>query len=474
MRFSINEYIYEVNKNTSSIEIQNKNSKKFSYKEVLSRVQDLISNNNSKELAEIIYTDEGEKRLKVLILQYVNQYRFTVDQKSNIADLVDDIYNDMAGLGILTKYIKDPNVEEININGPMSIIIQYKDKTEKIPETFFSPTECIDIVKKMARIGNIILDGSTPLGDSYIAKGIRMSGAIYPCVPENIGAIASIRKQMPSIITRENLINWGTASPEELDFLTMCLNHGISIGVAGATSAGKTSDMDFLLKQIQGRRILTIEDTSELNPTEYDENGIVSNDVVQLLTKEKLPQVSMLDLLRLSLRLHPEILSPAEMRGEEALTAQEAGRTGHTIITSLHANGSSHAYDRILTMCLMSDTRLSEERLLKSIIDAFPIMVFKKRLADKSRRYMEIFEATGVDNGEVKGNILFKYIINDYIRDKDNNIIKVDGEHKKIANISSKLAGILFENGVEIDTIRKYAGDSFIPFQFQENNKGIG
>ncbi|MCB2627764.1 CpaF/VirB11 family protein, partial [Listeria monocytogenes] len=82
------------------------------------------------------------------------------------------------------------------------------------------------------------------------------------------------------------------------------------------------------------------------------------------------------------------------------------------------------AYERILTMCLEAGTSLSEERLLKNIVEAFPVMVFKMKLPDNSRKYMEIFEATGVKTGEVVGNTLFQYDIDHYEKDESGRIMK--------------------------------------------------
>jgi len=192
-----------------------------------------------------------------------------------------------------------------------------------------------------------------------------------------------------------------------------------------------------------------------------DENGAMVNDVVHLLTKEEPNPITMLDLLKLSLRLHPTVLVPAEMRGKEALTVQEAGRTGHTIVSTLHANSARTAYERILTMCLEAGTSLSEERLLRNIVEAFPIMLFKMQLPDKSRKYIEIFEATGVENGQVAGTTLFRYDIDHYERDKSGKIIKAVGQHKRVGYISQALAERLLINGVELDEIRRFAGSAF-------------
>jgi len=144
------------------------------------------------------------------------------------------------------------------------------------------------------------------------------------------------------------------------------------------------------------------------------------------------------------------------------MTAQEAGRTGHTIITSLHASTSLAAYTRILTMCMMSGTKLSEELMLKLIIEAYPIMAFKMQLPDKTRKYMRIIEAEDYRDGKIIYRTLFKYVITDRIMSADGtHIEKMIGHHKKVGNISSRLADTLLENGADIQMIRRFAGNDW-------------
>lgn len=452
--FSVNDLIYRANKLRSD---SGESMQAQDYSEILDKLQRIIAKNHSAELAQVLYSEEAEEKLKDLIMRYLNSEQLVAKDKGNISELVDAIYYDMAGMGLLSPYLQDTDTEEINVNGYGGIWVLYKDRKVRLNETFGTPEACSNIVRKMSRFGNVILDGSKPIGDSFIARGVRMSGAISPCVDPDAGAIASIRKQKPSFITRENLIEWDTATAEELDFLTLCVNNGVSVAIAGATGSGKTADMGYILSCVPpDKRIVTIEDTRELSLAKFDENGVMINDVIHLLTKEEPNPISMLDLLKLSLRLHPEILVPAEMRGKEALTVQEAGRTGHTIVSTLHANSARTAYDRILTMCLEAGTSLSEERLLKNIVEAFPIMLFKMQLPDKSRKYMEIFEATGVENGEVTGNTLYKYVIDHYERDKDGKIIKAVGTHKRLGCISPALAEKLLIGGVPQEEILRF------------------
>lgn len=452
--FSVNDLIYRANKLRSD---SGESMQAQDYSEILDKLQRIIAKNHSSELAQVLYSEEAEEKLKDLIMRYLNSEQLVAKDKGNISELVDAIYYDMAGMGLLSPYLQDTETEEINVNGYGGIWVLYKDRKVRLNETFGTPEACSNIVRKMSRFGNVILDGSKPIGDSFIARGVRMSGAISPCVDPDAGAIASIRKQKPSFITRENLIEWDTATAEELDFLTLCVNNGVSVAIAGATGSGKTADMGYILSCVPpDKRIVTIEDTRELSLAKFDEDGVMINDVIHLLTKEEPNPITMLDLLKLSLRLHPEILVPAEMRGKEALTVQEAGRTGHTIVSTLHANSARTAYDRILTMCLEAGTSLSEERLLKNIVEAFPIMLFKMQLPDKSRKYMEIFEATGVENGEVTGSTLYKYVIDHYERDKNGKIIKAVGTHKRLGCISPALAEKLLIGGVPQEEILRF------------------
>jgi pilus assembly protein CpaF len=98
-------------------------------------------------------------------------------------------------------------------------------------------------------------------------------------------------------------------------------------------------------------------------------------------------------------------------------------------------------------MCLEAGTSLTEERLLKNIVEAFPIMLFKMQLPDKSRKYMEVYEATGVKGGEVTGNTLYKFLVDHYERDTFGRLQK-SSEVIIVGCISPVLAGRLLIGGV--------------------------
>lgn len=471
--FNVNQLFYEVSQKSENNAGENNEAKannSKSYQDVLSTIKILLSENHASELANIIEDKNAATHIKNIITKYITKNEISVENINSVNALVDALYESMAGFDFLTEYVYNEEYEEINGNAWNDIEVITPTGWRKLDTHFHNPQHSIDIVQKMMRLGGIVIDGQRPTADSFITKGVRISAIIPPCVDEDTGAVFSIRKQKNVVFTKEQLIKWGTATEDELDFLTMCVNFGISVGIAGATGSGKTADISYLLSQIPNeKRIFTIEDSREFNNViKADENGHIINRVIHTKTRpneeRKEYNVDANTLLKRALRFHPDIIVPAEMRGEEAMAAQEAGRTGHAILTSLHASTALAAYTRILTMCMMSGTHLSEDLLLKLIIEAFPIMVFKEQLRDKTRKYMKIIEAENYLDGKITGRTLFKYVVTGHEMDeRGQSIKKTKGFHKKMNPISNRLANRLLQSGADIDIIKRFAGEDWNP-----------
>ena len=146
----------------------------------------------------------------------------------------------------------------------------------------------------------------------------------------------------------------------------------------------------FCLKNIPyDKRIYSIEDSRELDLIAKDDNGKVLNRVIHTVTRPHEDPKSNVDaelLLKEALRQHPDIIVPAEMRGSEAWTTVNAGLTGHTIVTSVHANSAEEAYERIFMLCLEKNANMTEKMLMRQILKAFPVMVFKNSLVTAQER----------------------------------------------------------------------------------------
>lgn len=452
--FNINDLIYKVNAGAGAE--QSTDKREFTYKEVLDKIRHTISKNHSSELIDVLYSKDASEKLKNLIVRYLNQNRLSVAECRNISELADRIYEDMAGFGVLTKYLSDAAVEEININAWNCIEVVYPDGMKLLEETFINADDCMDKIKKMVWLGGSIIDGSNPKVDSFIGEGIRISAIIPPCVDKRTGGVASIRRQKENVITRELMIKYGSATEEELDFLSLCVNNGVSLAIAGSTGSGKTTDLGYLIGCLDNsKRIYTIEDTRELNIAEID-GGRMVNRVVQTVTKEGTNPVTMDDLLKEALRFHPYAIIPAEMRGGEALTAVEVGRTGHTIISTLHANSAIDAYNRILSMCVSTGVRLSESKLLEFILEAMPLILFKRQLPDGRRVYDEIFEGIRLEHGKIVGNTLYKYEIQKNVCDENKNIKRVIGIHRRVNKMSEALLSRLKYGGASDEMLERF------------------
>jgi len=412
------------------------------YEMILEQTRTHISREHADSLSAVIADELAADTVRRLIAIYVDENHLHLTG-FDMQQLVDRLYGDMAGFGFLDKYIYNPDIEEINGNSWNDIELITAEGVFKVSEHFSSPQRAVDMIRKMARLGGLILDNTSPAVDSYLSRGIRISALIPPLVDMDVGAVFSLRRQRMARVSRQQLVSWGTATDEMLTFLSTCANHGVSIGVAGRTGSGKTTDISYLLGSLShDKRIFTIEETRELDLVQFDEEGKVLNRVIHTCTRPSGLSDAIVDaseLLRKALRFHPDIIVPAEMRGTEAMIAQEAARTGHTVITSLHANSARMAYKRVLSMCQMSDTKITTHVLMEMIVEGFPLMVFKKQMPDGKRRIMEIVEATGSWDGEVQANTLFRYAIQP---DGSGRFIRVNG-------ISAKLADLMLENGAD-------------------------
>lgn len=138
------------------------------------------------------------------------------------------------------------------------------------------------------------------------------------------------------------------------------------------------------------------------------------------------------------------------------MTAVEAGRTGHVIISTLHANSAVDAYNRILSMCVATGVRLSETKILEFILEAIPLVLFKRQLPDGRRVYDEIFEGTGIKDAKVVGNTLYKYEIEKNIYGADGLIERVVGHHKKVCKMSDELVHRLRYGGASEDMLKQF------------------
>lgn len=456
----------EVKQKQSVIEKENINTKQ--YVEDVDKIRSALINTYKDQIVLLI-DDLKENRYKI-----EGYLKIVLDNKfPEYRDQLAKIYSDIFEFAFINRYMEDPDFEEMNCNAWNDIEVITNKGFFKIPETFNSPEHAINTVKKMMLIGGAVLDEANPVLDSDIGTGKRITAMMPPVADKEVGITFSLRKLSGKSIPIEKLVNvYGSYSQDEVDFIITSLKYGSSMLFGGPTSSGKSSDMQSFLNEVfktgDLRGFIIEEGTRELNFLEIDEEtGDVITRVVHTKTRpsksedKKTANIDSESLVKTSLRYHPDIIVPAEMRGREALEAIEASETGHTVVSSAHVKSVTRAYYRLLGLCQRSGALYSEDMLMMKIIEAFPIVVFKKQMTeDDSRRCIKIFEATGWNQKTKKiiGNILFRFI-KEGVETDENGAVRLIGKHDKINPPSFKYCQGLYENGCPIEVIQRFNPD---------------
>lgn len=418
--------------------------------EVLKEVQEHIS----KHYANVLRDDPENNR--ALLKSYIQKY--LEEQSVGVADteqdeLCDLLYGEMTGFSFLSKYLYRDDVEEVNINQWDDVKVIYATG-DVLPtkEQFSSAQHALDVIKRMLHKSGMILDNAKPYVIGHLSNKIRITATSPGIVDEDKGLSVSIRIVNPRKLTKEQFVEYGTATNEMLTMLSAFFNYGVSMCMTGATSSGKTTLMSWILDQIPlDKRLITIEKgCREFDCVKRNLLGRVINNVIHFLTKESddpKQVVSMIKLLELALTMHPDFLVVAEMKSEESLQAIKAANTGHTSLTTIHANGCEDTYYRMAALCKESSS-MDDATLMGLATRGFPIVAFAKKLEDNSRRLMEIAECTDVKNGRPVMRTLYRFNITDnQIVDGKAHIV---GYYEKVNNPSENLCKRLRENGMPL------------------------
>jgi pilus assembly protein CpaF len=396
--------------------------------------------------------DEARKLLREFISQYIISRSYHIEGLTT-EELCDTIYEDMAGISFLKKWIYMPGVEEVNVNAFDDIeVIMSGGRSMKIPDRFQSPQHAIDVTRRLLNTCGMVIDDTMPSVIGFLDKNIRISVDKTPIVDSEVGINASIRIVNQQTVSRDKLIRSSSATDEMLDLLTCCIRYGVSTCISGSTGSGKTTVMSWLLSMVpDNRRLITIEEGSrEFDLIKRDKDGHAINSVVHLLTRPHENPSLDIDqdlLLERVLRKHPDVIGVGEMRSaKEALSVAESSRTGHTVVTTIHSNSAESTYRRMMTLAKRK-YNIADEILMQIMVEAYPIVVYTKQLEDGSRKIMEIIEGEDYRNGQLIYHPLYQYDVSDN-RTNENGKITVVGNHKRLGSISDTLKKRMLDNGI--------------------------
>ncbi|WP_228389446.1 CpaF family protein [Cumulibacter manganitolerans] len=311
--------------------------------------------------------------------------------------LIDDVLDDVLGHGPLERLLADPTVTEIMVNGPGMVYIEKSGKLSRSPAQFASEEHLRQVIERIvSRVGRRI-DESSPLVDARLADGSRVN-AVVPPLAFN-GSSLTIRKFSKDPFKVNDLIGFGTLTPEMAELLHACVAARLNIIVAGGTGTGKTTLLNVLSSFIpNGERIITIEDAVELQ--------LQQEHVVRLESRppniEGKGGIGIRELVRNSLRMRPDRIVVGEVRGGESLDMLQAMNTGHDgSLSTVHANSPRDAIARLETLVLMAGMDLPLRAIREQIASAVDVIVQLTRLRDGSRRVTAVTEVQGMEGDTV-------------------------------------------------------------------------
>ena len=280
-----------------------------------------------------------------------------------------------------------------------------RGKIERVDSDFLNDEHVLRIIDRIITPLGRRIDESSPRVDARLPDGSRVNAVIEPL--SLVGPVITVRKFPAKPITVDDLIRFGTATPEMFDFLRACVEARLNIFVSGGTGSGKTTSLNVLSSFIpEDERIVTIEDAAELQ--------LHQTHVVTLEARppnlEGQGEITIRDLLRNAMHMRPDRIIVGECRAGEALDMLQAMTTGHDgSLSTGHANTPPDMLRRLETMVLMTGYELPLRAIREQIASAVDLIVHTARLKDGSRKIVNITEVYGIDDDEILLQDIFAF-----------------------------------------------------------------
>lgn len=319
--------------------------------------------------------------------------------------VVQEVLDEVFGLGPLEPLLADPTVSDILVNTHKRVYVERKGLLELTPIHFRDDVHLMSIVDRIVSAVGRRVDESSPMVDARLADGSRVNAIIPPLSVD--GPVLSIRRFGRDRLTADDLVNNNSLTPPMLELLRGCVKARLNVLISGGTGAGKTTFLNVLSSYISNReRIVTIEDAAELQ--------LNQEHVVRLETRppniEGKGAIYQRQLVINALRMRPDRILVGEVRGEEALDMLQAMNTGHDgSLTTIHANTPRDALSRLETMVAMANLNLPESAIRRQISSAIDVVVQVSRSSDGTRKVVSVAEITGMEGNIVTMQDIFMY-----------------------------------------------------------------
>ncbi len=343
-------------------------------------------------------------RIEAIFDRVVGEEQFAVTRDERTR-LVDELVNDVTGFGPIEPFLHDETITEVMVNGPDHIYIERAGKILRVDTTFLNNEHVLRIIDRIITPMGRRIDETSPRVDARLPDGSRVNAIIEPL--SLVGPVITVRKFSTQPFTVDDLIRFGTATPEMFAFLQACIEAKLNLFVSGGTGSGKTTTLNVLSQFIPNdERIVTIEDAAELQLRQE-----------HVITLESRPpnlegegEITIRNLLRNAMHMRPDRIIVGECRSGEALDMLQAMTTGHDgSLSTGHANSPKDMLRRLETMVLMTGYELPLRAIREQMASAVDLIVHTARLKDGSRKIVNITEVYGTEDDEILTQDIFVF-----------------------------------------------------------------
>jgi len=348
--------------------------------------------------------EEGRQDVRPAVSKLINEERTPLSLAEK-EQLIDEVLDEVFGLGPLEPLLRDRTVSDILVTTPRLVYVERAGKLERTGITFKDDAHLLRIIERIvARVGRRV-DESSPMVDARLPDGSRVNAVIAPLAVD--GPLLSIRRFGGAPLQPVDLIRNLSITEPMLQLLKACVKARLNIIISGGTGAGKTTFLNMLSGFISpNERIVTIEDAAELQ--------LRQPHVARLETRppniEGKGAIMQRQLLINALRMRPDRIVVGEVRGEEALDMLQAMNTGHDgSLTTVHANNPRDAISRLEVMVSMSNANINVRSIRQQVASAVDLFVQISRMSDGSRRVTHLTECVGMEGDQVTTQDIFVF-----------------------------------------------------------------
>jgi pilus assembly protein CpaF len=341
----------------------------------------------------------SERRLRVReeVLAVLREERAILSAGA-VAEVVNQVSDEVVGLGPIERLLMDPEVSEVMVNGADDVFVERKGRIERVESLLFEGEEqVLHLIERIVAPLGLRVDESSPYVDARLPDGSRVHAIIPPL--SLCGPVVTVRKFATRPFMPDDLVRMGTMTEPMMEFLAASVRARCNLVVSGGTGTGKTTLLGVLSSFIpDAERLVTIEDAAELR---LSQPHVVSLEA-RPPNVEGAGEVTVRTLVRNALRMRPDRIIVGEVRGGEALDMLQAMNTGHEgSMSTAHANSPPDLLSRLETMALMADVDLPVAHVREQLAGAVDLIVHMARLGDGQRMVARVSAVEGLRGGHV-------------------------------------------------------------------------